>query len=141
MKTNNTQKNETSVLGAMYQNYHAVDYVTPALNANDFSGKVHRLIFEAMKDLARRGEPSFKILIDKYLLENDDLNQAGGLSYLASLVSQKPADAYVGHCVKEVRIESNLRKLEKKLCEARRRLDDGETPQAVQNFLDTFILS
>ena len=102
---------EQSVLGGILLNNHSLNNVLEILGAGDFYSEAHRKIFAAIVDLSDKNEPSDLITLSNILREKNHLDQAGGMSYLASLVDNVPSAANIAHYSKIVKEKSILRSL------------------------------
>ena len=102
---------EQSVLGGILLNNQALNTVLEILVAGDFYSEAHRKIFAAIMELSDRNEPSDLITLSSILRDRKHLDQAGGTSYLASLVDNVPSAANIAHYSKIVKEKSILRSL------------------------------
>ena len=102
---------EQSVLGGILLNNQALNTVLEILKAGDFYSEAHRKIFAAIVDLSDRNEPSDLITLSSILRDRKHLDQAGGTTYLASLVDNVPSAANIAHYSKIVKEKSILRSL------------------------------
>jgi replicative DNA helicase len=87
------------------------DAIADRLVANDFYRRDHQLIFEAIAELAARGEPFDAVTLSEWLERKGLADQTGGLAYLASLVRDTPSAANVRAYAEIVRERSTLRQL------------------------------
>jgi replicative DNA helicase len=102
---------EQSVLGGILLDNHSLNTVLEVLSGPDFYTEGHRKIFNAITDLSERGEPSDLITLSNILKDRKQLDQVGGMAYLASLVDSVPSAAnisYYSRIVKEKAILRNL---------------------------------
>ena len=102
---------EQAVLGGLMLDNRAWDAIADRLNAADFYRRDHQLIFEAIADLAGRGEPSDAVTLSEWLERKGLADQTGGLVYLAGLVRDTPSAANVRAYADAVRERSTLRQL------------------------------
>jgi transcriptional regulator with XRE-family HTH domain len=89
---------EIAVLGGAILDSDALPRVlqlTPAC----FHVPAHRLIFAAIRDLHAQAEPVDFISVTDKLRAQDQLDRAGGSSYILSLVHSIPTTANIGHYV------------------------------------------
>lgn len=63
--------------------------------ADSFYSDQHRLLFDAMLDLADRGEPIDNVTVIHWLRERELVQRAGGATYLGQVVDATPAVANV----------------------------------------------
>ncbi len=102
---------EQAVLGAMLIEREAISKVAEFLRAEDFYRDGHGKIFAAMLDLFNRNEAVDLVTVVEHLRKEDRLEQAGGLSYVASLANSVPTAANVMYHARIVEEKSLLRQL------------------------------
>jgi replicative DNA helicase len=102
---------EQAVLGGLLLDNRAWDHVADRLVATDFYRRDHQLIFEAIADMASRGEPSDAVTLSEWLQRKGLADETGGLVYLASLARDTPSAANVRAYADAVRERSTLRQL------------------------------
>jgi replicative DNA helicase len=102
---------EQAVLGALMLDNRAFDAIADRLVASDFYRRDHQFIFEAIAELAGRGEPSDAVTLSEWLERKGLTDQTGGLVYLAGLVRDTPSAANVRAYADAVRERSTLRQL------------------------------
>lgn len=86
---------ERSVLGALMLDNRAWDRISDSLNEADFYRHEHRLIYQAMQELARRNQPFDVLTVADILKRKDHLEAAGGEAYLYELAQNTPSAANV----------------------------------------------
>lgn len=86
---------EQSVLGGLMLDNQAWDKVSEKLVEEDFYRKDHRLIFRAMATLTGESKPLDFITVSEYLERMGELEEAGGLAYLADLAKNTPSAANI----------------------------------------------
>jgi len=102
---------EISVLGSLMLDKDAIIKVADILKPDDFYKEGHRLIYEAMLELYEKREPIDLLSITNILKEKELLEQAGGETYLSSLVSSVPTAAHVVHYARIIQKKAVLRRL------------------------------
>jgi replicative DNA helicase len=102
---------EQAVIGALMLDNRAWDTIADRLVADDFYRRDHQLIFEAIAELAGRGEPSDAVTLSEWLGRKGVAEETGGLVYLAGLVRDTPSAANVRAYADAVRERSTLRRL------------------------------
>jgi replicative DNA helicase len=102
---------EQSVIGGILLDNQALNSVLEVLGVEDFYSEAHRKIFAAIIELYDRSEPSDLITLSNILKSKNQLDQAGGVSYLSSLADNVPSAANIDHYSKIVKEKSILRKL------------------------------
>ncbi len=102
---------EQSVLGGLMLEGQAWDRVADKITEADFYRKEHRLIFRAIGALAEESSPADVVTVSEWLDKNQELQNAGGLAYLASLANNTPSAANIGAYANIVRERAILRHL------------------------------
>ncbi|MEE8057632.1 MAG: replicative DNA helicase [Pseudomonadales bacterium] len=102
---------EQSVLGGLMIANHAWDDVADQVGPSDFYRGSHRQIFIQMAKLVEASEPVDVITLSEALNNNDELEQVGGLPYLAELAKNTPSAANIRAYAKVVRERASLRSL------------------------------
>jgi replicative DNA helicase len=85
--------------------------VADVLRSEDFYRPDHRLVFEAIGQVAGAGKPADAVTVSEHLERIGRLADAGGLSYLGTLVRDTPTAANVRAYAGIVRERSLLRQL------------------------------
>lgn len=107
----NSIEAEQSLLGGLMQDNEAWDKVADIVVAGDFYRKDHRLIFAAIASLAEDGNPCDVVTVSEHLGNRDQLDDAGGLEYLATLTNETPGAANARAYAQILRERSTLRSL------------------------------
>ena len=105
---------ERSVLGAMLLNPDAVGAALEVLHENPadiFYVEAHRHVYAAILALFRKNTPVDAVTLTEQLARENHLEQAGGASYVAELLSAVPTSANVEYYAKIVLDAAVLRKL------------------------------
>jgi len=102
---------EQSSLGAMLISRDAILKATEILRAEDFYKEAHRIIFEAVTELAEKGEPVDLITVAELLRQKNKLESAGGVTYLTSLANSVATAANVEYHARIVAEKSVMRML------------------------------
>ncbi len=102
---------EQSVLGGILLENQALNNVLEILAGNDFYSEGHRKIFDAITDLSERGEPSDLVTLSSLLKDRKQIDQVGGMAYLASLVDSVPSAANIAYYARIVKEKAILRNL------------------------------
>ncbi|MDC9729451.1 MAG: replicative DNA helicase [Methyloprofundus sp.] len=102
---------EQSVLGGLMLDNERWDTVADKVVDSDFYRKDHRVIFQAIADLAEKQEPFDVVTISEALRKIDELEEAGGLAYLSVLAKETPSAANIVSYANIVRDRSVLRQL------------------------------
>jgi replicative DNA helicase len=102
---------EQAVLGGLMLDNRRFDEVAEIISAADFYRQDHRLIFGAAERLAGESEPLDVVTLAEFLERAGDIEDAGGLSYLAELAEKTPGAANINAYAVIVRERSTLRQL------------------------------
>lgn len=116
---------EQSVLGAIFIDEGKLVFVREYIEAEDFFKHAHRLIFAAMVALSERNEAIDATTMRNYLANQGDLENIGGLAYLAEVINSVPTSANAEYYAKIVSEKSNLRKLIERLTDSVNQAYDG----------------
>ena len=103
---------EQSVLGGLMLDGAAWDNVADAIRSEDFYRADHRVIFEAISQLASHMKPCDAVMVSEQLARSGKLDEAGGLAYLGNLVRETPTAENVRAYADIVRERSLLRRLQ-----------------------------
>ncbi len=102
---------EASVLGGMLIDGGAVARVLEFVDESMFYREAHRRIFRAMVRLFERGSVLDAVTVSEALREGAELENAGGLEYLASLLDAVPTAANIEYHARIVHDKAMLRRL------------------------------
>ena len=102
---------EQSVLGGLFLDKDALIKVAEQVRADDFYRKDHRLIYNAIQALDLDGKPFDLVTVGEWLESHQQLDEAGGFSYLTELAEHTPSASNVGVYADIVRKRSVLRQL------------------------------
>lgn len=102
---------EQAVLGAIFLNTDALADAMEYVEANDFYRRAHQILFQAMVDLNNDGEAIDVLTVQNYLTTNNQLDDVGGVAYIAELATSVPTAANAGYYAKIVEEKSMLRRL------------------------------
>ncbi|MGZ7863198.1 replicative DNA helicase [Ligilactobacillus salivarius] len=102
---------EQAVLGAIFLNTDALVDAMEYVEADDFYRRAHQILFQAMVDLNNDGEAIDVLTVQNYLTTNNQLDDVGGVAYIAELATSVPTAANAGYYAKIVEEKSMLRRL------------------------------
>ena len=102
---------EQAVLGGLMLQGDAWDRVAGRVMEADFYRKDHRLIYQAIDDLANTDRPRDVVTVSEWLQGRGQLEDAGGLAYLGTLANDVGSAANIGAYADIVRERSVSRKL------------------------------
>ena len=89
----------------------AWDRIADVVVASDFYRHDHRLIFNAIGELAEQSQPCDAVTVSEFLARHGDLDGAGGLAYLGQLARDTPSAANIVAYGNIVRERAMLREL------------------------------
>jgi replicative DNA helicase len=107
----NSIEAEQALIGGLMLNARAWDKVADVVVGEDFYRKDHRLIFAAIANLVESGSPCDVVTVSEHLDSHGELEQAGGLEYLATLANETAGAANARAYAKILRERSTLRAL------------------------------
>ncbi len=107
----NSIEAEQALIGGLMLNAEAWDKIADVVVAEDFYRKDHKLIFTALGNLVEDGSPCDVVTVSEYLDNRGELEQAGGLEYLATLANETAGAANARAYAKILRERSMLRAL------------------------------
>lgn len=102
---------ERAVLGAIVINNHAFYRVVGMIDTDDFYKDTHRTIFTTMRRMAENSQEIETLTLKEELAKHGQLEQAGGVAYLSSLIDSTPDVANVERYAQIVKEKSVLRRL------------------------------
>lgn len=102
---------EQSVLGGILLDTSAWDKVADLIGEQDFYRLEHRLIYRNIVQLIEQAKPVDAITVAESLESHAELDKAGGLAYLGSLVQNVPSAANIRRYAEIVRERAIMRKL------------------------------
>ena len=102
---------EQSLLGGLMLDHSSWDKIADVVGEQDFYRKDHRLIFAAIASLAEDANPCDVVTVSEFLDNRGELDQAGGLEYLATLANETPGAANARSYARILRERSMLRSL------------------------------
>ena len=102
---------ERAVLGSILLNNHAFYRVIGTVETEDFFKDSHRAIFAMMRSMAEQSRVIEPLTLKEELAKHAQLDQVGGVAYIASLTDAVPDVANVERYAKIVKEKSMLRRL------------------------------
>jgi replicative DNA helicase len=102
---------EQAVLGAMLLDQDAALKAAELLDDTMFYREGHRLLFRAMTALTERGDVVDPVTLRDELVKRGDLDRAGGMEYVGSLIDVVPTAANIEFHGRIVRDKALLRRL------------------------------
>ncbi len=107
----NSIEAEQSLIGGLMLDHLAWEKVADVIGADDFYRKDHRLIFSAIANLVETSNPCDVVTVSEYLDNRGELDQAGGLEYIATLANETPGAANARAYARILRERAVLRAL------------------------------
>lgn len=102
---------EQSMLGGLMLDNATWDQVADVVTEEDFYRKDHQLIFRAIRRLSEEATPFDVVTLSEWLGSRNELDNAGGLSYLGMLANNTPSAANIKAYANIIRERSVLRQL------------------------------
>lgn len=102
---------ERAVLGGILLENSALNSATQILTADDFYSRANALVFGAMSDLFRRGQPVDLVTLRSFLVDRGNLTKAGGDEHLLTLTETIPTVANIEHHANIVHAKAVVRRL------------------------------
>jgi replicative DNA helicase len=102
---------EQAVLGGLMLDNKRLDAVLEIVSESDFFRGDHQLIFRMMLGLQEASQPLDVITLSEELDRHNELENAGGLAYLAEMAANTPSSANIVAYARIVRERSTLRQL------------------------------
>lgn len=102
---------EQSVLGGLMLDSTRFDAVAELLDAEDFYRDGHRRIFKAMEELVQDNQPLDVVTLAEVLDRHGELENCGGIGYLAEMATLTPSAANITAYAKIVRDQATVRQL------------------------------
>lgn len=104
-------ESEQAVLGGLFLDPESWMKVAERLRQEDFYRRDHKIIFNAIARLDAEGHPIDLVTVAEWLENNQQLDDAGGLSYLSALADATPSASNIASYADIVRKRSILRQL------------------------------
>ena len=104
-------ESEQAVLGGIFLDNEAWLKIGDKIQADDFYRRDHQIIFNAINALENQGKPFDIVTVAEWLESHQQLDQAGGLAYLAALAENTPSASNIASYADIVRKRSILRQL------------------------------
>ena len=102
---------EQSVIGAMIIDKSAIAKVLEKLKEEDFYRDGHKIIYKAIQHMSSQDMAVDLVTLLEYLKTTDNLEKAGGVTYISELSASVPTTANLSSYIKIVEEKSTLRKL------------------------------
>jgi len=102
---------EQAVLGSILLQSEALITAMERIRSEDFYSTPHQLIFDAMVELGEGNQPIDLVTLTAYLQDRQQLEEIGGVSYLAKLAGGVPTAANIDYYAQIVEEKSMYRRL------------------------------
>ncbi len=102
---------EQSVIGGLLLDNDRWDAIASVITAEDFYRNDHRLIFRCMDQLIEENKPVDVVTVSEALNLLNELENSGGMSYLADLANNTPTASNIGAYAQIVQERAVVRKL------------------------------
>ncbi|MCC7666482.1 replicative DNA helicase [Liquorilactobacillus satsumensis] len=102
---------EQAVLGAIFLRSDALVEAMVYLQPDDFYRRAHQIIFQAMIELNNQDEIIDVVTVNNYLKANQQVDDVGGVGYIAELAAAVPTAANVVYYAKIVEEKALMRRL------------------------------
>ncbi len=123
---------ERAVLGAMLVRPDALREVADILTAEDFYRAAHGTLFRRMQDVAASGRAIDVVTLRPLLERHGELDDVGGLSYIAGLVDGLPRASSAAHYAVDVKAAATRRRLVAFAEQLRADAIHGDDPDAIR---------
>lgn len=102
---------EQSVIGSMIIDKSAIAQVAEKLNEDDFYRDAHKIVYKAIFEMFKNDMAVDLVTLLEYLKSTDQLEKAGGVTYITEVSSSVPTTANLSSYIKIVEEKSILRRL------------------------------
>ncbi|MEI6296146.1 MAG: replicative DNA helicase [bacterium] len=102
---------EKALLGGLLMKPQVIPDIADLIDHESFYSGKNSNVFKAVFDLYNKGEPIDIVSLSSRLKEKNNLEQAGGSSYLAELVNSVPSSTNTEHYARIIQKKAILRKL------------------------------
>ena len=102
---------EKAILGAIFLNHEALADVMEQVEPDDFYSRQHQILFQSMIELNDADQPIDVLTMKAALETKKQLDDAGGVAYLAELANSVPSARNAAYYAKIVSAKSRLRQL------------------------------
>ena len=102
---------ERAVIGSLLIDSDSFLDISHLISPDDFYREQNRLCFAACAELFRRGDAIDQVTVARELQRTENLENAGGMAYLSSLVSTTPTSSHAAYYARLVYNTSTMRRL------------------------------
>src|SRR5262245_3013653 len=102
---------ERSVLGAIILENEAIYQILDVLKSEDFYAENHRVLYERLTEMISNSRAVDLVTLREELARTGELDQIGGIAYIASLIDTLPTSRNVLHYGQIIKEKAVLRRL------------------------------
>ena len=85
---------EQAVLAALMTVANSLETVSQDISGNTFFSDRHKMIYQAIQNLAEKGQPYDAVLVEQQLISSKKIELCGGTEYLIQLMNEAPSTYY-----------------------------------------------
>jgi replicative DNA helicase len=102
---------ERSVLGALILDNESIYQILDSLSAEDFYAENHKILYERITELITSSQAVDLVMLREDLTKTRQLDQVGGITYVASLIDSVPTARNIRHYAQIIKEKAVLRRL------------------------------
>ncbi|ACA57534.1 replicative DNA helicase [Clostridium botulinum] len=126
-------KMEAELLAILLSDNNAIiDLVDADIKSEDFLLPKHQILFDAMNNLYIQNAPITITTLSEYLQKNDDLIDAGGVSYLAQLFSAGYSNSNISYYSEKIKKHALKREYYKNLISTKNKLEQSKNVDIIK---------
>jgi replicative DNA helicase len=102
---------EKAVLGSLILENQSIYEILDLISPEDFYGENHKILYQRMIDLITSTRAVDLLILREELARSAELEQVGGISYIASLIDAVPTARNIQHHAQIIKEKATLRRL------------------------------
>lgn len=102
---------EKAVLGSLILENQSIYEILDLLSSEDFYGENHKILFQRMIDFITNARAIDLLILREELVRSGELDQVGGITYIASLIDAVPSARNIQHHAQIIKEKATLRRL------------------------------
>ena len=102
---------EKAVLGSLILENQSIYEILDLLSSEDFYGENHKILFQRMIDFITSARAIDLLILREELVRSGELDQVGGITYIASLIDAVPTARNIQHHAAIIKEKATLRRL------------------------------
>lgn len=102
---------EQTIIGSMLSSFNAVNACIDTLNSDDFHIKEHKVIFDAIKMVSKRGDAVDTVTVTEALIQSGSLASSGGVDFLMNVSNFAEPYGNLEAYIKIIKNKSMFRKI------------------------------